>query len=173
MTDDYQYQPQQLPPKNEGLFGYGGKPNEGSRGFQGQIVDYGGNGGGGGDDGGGGIQGPQGPQGPEGPQGPQGPQGPVGPLIDGVDGDMLYYGATGWKTFSKPNTDGVLSIVEGVPTWITTSRNGSLIYYDGNLNSWLTIPAPTGSETYVLGFKDNVLEWLQTTDCGASGATGP
>ncbi len=48
MIDDYQYQPQPLPPKNEGLFGYGGKPNEGSRGFQGDIVDYGGTGGGGG-----------------------------------------------------------------------------------------------------------------------------
>ena len=160
MIDDYQYQPQSLPPKNEGLFGYGGKPNEGSRGFQGQIVDFGGGVGGGGVGGGGGIQGPQ---------GPEGPQGPAGPFISGVEGDMLYYGASGWQTFSKPNTDGVLSIVGSVPTWITTNNNGSLIYYDGNLNSWLTIPAPTGSETYVLGFKDNVLEWLQTTDCGATG----
>lgn len=159
MIDDYQYQPQPLPPKNEGLFGYGGKPNEGSRGFQGDIVDYGGTGGGGG----GGTQ--------EGQQGPQGPQGPPGPLIDGVQGDMLYHNGTDWVTFSKPATDGILSIVAGVPTWITTSNNGSLIYYDGNLNSWLTIPAPTGPETYVLGFNNNILEWLQTTNCGATGPT--
>jgi hypothetical protein len=79
MRDDYQYQPQPLPPKNEGLFGYGGKPNEGSRGFQGQIVDYGGTPGG---DGGGGSEGPQGPQGPQGPEGPEGPQGPEGPGIN-------------------------------------------------------------------------------------------
>jgi hypothetical protein len=159
MTDDYQYQPQPLPPKNEGLFGYGGKPNEGSRGFQGDVVDYGGPRG---------IIGSNVEQ-----QGPQGPPGEPGPLIDGVQGDMLYHDGTDWVTFSKPATDGILSIVAGVPTWITTSNNGSLIYYDGNLNSWLTIPAPTGPETYVLGFKDNLLEWLQTTDCGATGATGP
>jgi hypothetical protein len=164
MTDDYQYQPQQLPPKNEGLFGYGGKPNEGSRGFQGQIVDYGGNGGGGGDDGGGGIQGPQGPQGPE---GPQGPQGPVGPLIDGVEGDMLYYGASGWKTFSKPNADGTLTIMSGIPSWIT-GINGVLIHDDSGEP---TLRIPPGTGTYVLGSVDGVISWIQTTDCGAGGAT--
>lgn len=92
MTDDYQYQPQQLPPKNEGLFGYGGKPNEGSRGFQGQVVDFGGGVGGGGGGGGGGIQGPQGPQGPEGPQGPRG-QGielPSGSGVLGIQDGVLF-----------------------------------------------------------------------------------
>jgi hypothetical protein len=90
-------------------------------------------------------------------------------LPEGVLGNMLYNDGSEWVVFNKPATDGVLSIVAGVPTWITTSNNGSLIYYDGNLGSWLTIPAPTGAETYVLGFKNNILEWLQTTDCGATG----
>lgn len=58
MKDDYKYQPQPLPLKNEGLFGFGGKPSEGSRGFQGSITDVQGGGGGGG-----GIQGPPGPPG--------------------------------------------------------------------------------------------------------------
>lgn len=99
---------------------------------------------------------------------------PVGGVLpDGVFGDMIYHNGAGWAAFNKPSTDGVLSIVAGTPTWITASSNGSLIYYDSNLDSWLTIPAPTGPETHVLGFKDGGLEWLQTTDCGATGATGP
>ena len=159
MMDNYQYQSQPLPPKNEGLFGFGGKPSEGSRGFEGSIVDYAG------------VNGAQGGGFSGGMQGPQGIQGPPGELVPGDQGDMLYYDGVDWITFAKPTTDGVLSIIAGVPTWITTSNNGSLIYYDGNLNSWLTIPAPTGPETYVLGFKNNVLEWLQTTDCGATGPT--
>ena len=117
MIDDYQYQTQALSPKNEGLFGYGGKPNEGSRGFQGDIVDYGGTGGTGGTGG------------EQGPQGPQGPQGEPGPLIDGVQGDMLYHNGT----------------------------------------DWTTLGAPAGSGTFVLGYVDGVLEWMQTTDCGATG----
>jgi hypothetical protein len=153
MTDDYQYQPQPLPLKNEGLFGYGGKPSEGSRGFQGSVTDYAGvNGvqGGGSDLLGGGIQ---------------GPPGPPGELVPGNQGDMLYNDGTDWLTFAKPPTDGVLSITNGIPNWITTNRNGSLIYYNGDLGVWVPLPAPLGSETYVLGFKNNALEWMQTTDC--------
>lgn len=157
MTDDYQYQPQQLPPKNEGLFGYGGKPNEGSRGFQGDIVDYGLTSG---TDGGG----------QQGPQGPQGPQGEPGPLIDGVQGDMLYHNETDWVTFSKPLTDGILTITSGVPSWIVAS-NKSLIFYDDSTSNWTTLGAPASSGTFVLGYVDGVLEWMQTTDCGATGST--
>jgi hypothetical protein len=43
MTDEYQYQPTPLSSKNQGLFGLGGKPNEGSRGFGGSVVDAGAN----------------------------------------------------------------------------------------------------------------------------------
>ena len=159
MIDDYQYQPQPLPPKNEGLFGYGGKPNEGSRGFQGDIVDYGGTGGGGG-------------LGQEGQQGPQGPQGPPGTLVNGVQGDMLYHNGTDWVTFSKPLSDGILTITAGVPSWIVASTK-SLIFYDPSLANWSTLGAPANTGTFVLGYVDGVLEWMQTTDCGATGATGP
>jgi hypothetical protein len=157
MIDDYQYQPQQLPPKNEGLFGYGGKPNEGSRGFQGSIVDYGGTGGGG-------VGGGQ-----EGPQGPQGPQGPPGTLVNGVQGDMLYHNGTGWVAFSKTGKESILSMTSsGVPFWITADYNNSILYYSATLG-WFPLLPPSGPETYVLGFKNNALEWMQTTDCGATG----
>lgn len=158
MTDDYQYREQSLPPKNEGLFGYGGKPNEGSRGFQGDIVDYGGTGGAIG----GGV----------GPQGPQGPEGDPGLIVDGVLGDMLYHDGTDWVTFPKPATDGILTIVEGIPEWITASDK-SLIYFNDDEGNWNTLPAPENTGTFVLGFVDGVLEWMQTIDCGATGATGP
>lgn len=154
MIDDYQYQPQPLPPKNEGLFGYGGKPNEGSRGFQGDIVDYGGTGGGGG----------------LGQEGPQGPQGPPGTLVNGVQGDMLYHNGTSWVTFSKPATDGILTITAGVPNWIVASTK-SLLFYDSEDGVWSTLGAPANTGTFVLGYVDGVLEWMQTTDCGATGPT--
>lgn len=110
--DDYQYQPQQLPPKNEGLFGFGGKPNEGSRGFEGSIVDYGTS------SSGGGLEGPPGPEGPAGPAG-------SGSLADGVYGDILYY--------------------------------------DGN--DWVGFGAPSSNGTFVLGFVNGALEWVETVDC--------
>ncbi len=162
MIDDYQYNSTPLPSRNEGLFGLGGKPSEGSRGFGGSIQDYGSSnigsvGSGGGD---------SNPY-----SGSAGLQQSFDPLPDAIDGDMLYYDGAlkSWITLEKPTSDGVLSIVGSKPTWITTNRNGSLIYYDGNLESWLTIPAPTGTDTYVLGYKDEVLEWIATTDCGATG----
>lgn len=156
MTDDYQYQPQPLPPKNEGLFGFGGKPNEGSRGFQGSITDYAGVNGvqGGGSDGlGGGVQ---------------GPQGPPGELVPGDQGDMLYYDGVDWITFAKPLTDGILTITDGVPSWIVASTK-SLIFYDPDLGNWTTLGAPASTGTFVLGYVDGALEWMQTTDCGATG----
>lgn len=156
MTDDYQYQPQPLPPKNEGLFGFGGKPNEGSRGFQGSIVDYAGVNGtqGGGYDGSG--------------SGVQGPPGPPGELVPGDQGDMLYYDGVDWITFEKPFTDGILTITDGVPSWITAS-NKALIYFNEDEGNWVTLSAPSSTGTFVLGFVDGVLEWMQTTDCGATG----
>lgn len=158
MIDDYQYQPKLLPQKNEGLFGFGGKPNEGSRGFQGSITDYAGVNGvqGGGSDGmGGGIQ---------------GPQGPPGELVPGDQGDMLYYDGVDWITFHKPLTDGILTITDGVPNWIVASTK-SLIFYDPDLAVWTTLGAPASTGTFVLGYVDGVLEWMQTTDCGATGPT--
>ena len=160
MTDDYQYQAQPLPPKNEGLFGFGGKPNEGSRGFQGSITDYAGVNavqGGGSDGGGGGVQ---------------GPQGPPGELVPGDQGDMLYYDGVDWITFPKPATDGILTITAGVPSWIVASTK-SLLFYDSEDGVWSTLGAPASTGTFVLGYVDGVLEWMQTTDCGATGATGP
>lgn len=152
MIDNYQYQPQPLPQKNEGLFGYGGKPNEGSRGFQGSITDYAGvNGaqGGGSDFTGGGIQ---------------GPPGPPGDLVPGDQGDMLYYDGTEWITFQKPLTDGVLTITAGIPRWIT-STSTSLLYYDINQGEWVPLASPGDTGTFVLGFVDGDLQWMQTTDC--------
>lgn len=169
MTDDYQYQPQPLPTKNEGLFGYGGKPNEGSRGFQGQIVDFGG-GVGGGDAGVGGGGGIQGPQGPEGPQGPQGPQGPAGPFIGGTNGDMLYHNGTAWVTLANSGRrEALLSMTSSnVPFWLTSSGNNSILYYSSTLG-WFPLEAPSGEGPFVLGFSGGSLQWLQTTDCGATG----
>ena len=158
MTDDYQYQPQPLPSKNEGLFGFGGKPNEGSRGFQGSITDYAGVNGvqGGGSDGlGGGIQ---------------GPQGPPGDLVPGNQGDMLYNDGIEWLAFEKPLTDGILTITAGVPSWIVAS-NKSLIFYDPSTSNWTILGSPSDTGTFVLGYVDGVLEWMQTTDCGATGPT--
>jgi hypothetical protein len=157
MIDDYQYKPTPLSPKNQGLFGFGGQPNEGSRGFVSSIEDAGPSRRGGNDFGGGSENNPY--------SGSAGVQQSYDPFPDAVGGDILYYNGDKWVTLNKPSSDGILSIVGNTPTWITTNRNGSLIYYDENLESWLTIPAPTGSETYVLGFKDSVLQWIQTTDC--------
>lgn len=165
MTDDYQYKSTPLSPKNEGLFGLGGKPNEGSRGFGSSITDYGPSNSSS-RDGGGNYGAESNPY-----SNSSGIQQSFDPLPDAIDGDMLYYSGAikSWVTLEKPASDGILSIVGSKPTWITANRNGSLIYYDGNLNSWLTIPAPTGQETYVLGYKNQVLEWIETTDCGATG----
>ena len=162
MIDDYKYTPSPLAEKNEGPFGFGGRPMEGSRGFSGAIVDSGPN-----------FTMPPiepftfppGSFGQQGAQGPPGPPGATGPLVNGNLGDMLYHNGSTWVGFGKPNTGGILTMDSGIPNWVTTNRNGSLIYYDGNLGSWFPIPAPIGSETYVLGFKNNLLEWLQTTDC--------
>ncbi len=95
MIDDYQYTPSPLPPKNEGYFGFGGQPSEGSAGLMASTNAVGGGGGGGG----------------QGPMGPMGPRGPAGP--------------------------GIL--------------------------------APPATGTYILGSIDGTVQWIATTDCGATG----
>lgn len=173
MIDDYQYTPTPLAQKNEGPFGLGGRPMEGSRGFSGSIVDSGPN-----------FtippidpfefpSGLYGQPGQQGPPGPPGPTGPTGPLLGGSLGDMLYHNGATWVGFGKPNTGGILSMDSGIPSWITTNRNGSLLYYFADLQTWVPLPAPLGSETYVLGFKNNALEWMQTTDCDEPEEVGP
>ncbi len=115
MIDDYQYKPTPLSPKNEGLFGLGGQPSEGSRGFFSSIEDAGPSRRGGNDFGG---------------------------------GNNPYSGSAGVQQSYDPFPDAV---------------SGDILYYNGD--KWVTIPAPTGEKTYVLGFKDSVLQWIQTTDC--------
>ena len=83
MIDDYQYQSLNLPPTNGGLFGYGGQPSEGARGFAANFIDTSVNGGGNG------SAGPQGPQGPQGPPGP-GITLPSGSGVLGISGGSLF-----------------------------------------------------------------------------------
>jgi hypothetical protein len=152
MIDDYQYQSTPLAPKNEGLFGLGGQPSEGVRGFTGQTYDFGSNvissnnSFTGGAAGAGGFG--------------DGSPGSYVPLPDGIYGDMLYHNGSDWVVFNRPSSDGVLSIVAGNPTWITSNRNGSIIYYDSNLEAWLTIPAPLDENgTYVFKYTQGLLNW--------------
>jgi hypothetical protein len=127
MIDDYQYIASQLTPKNEGPFGFGGKPNEGSRGFSGIIVDSGS------------LTDPSSfnpsLQGPQGPQGPQGAEGPEGPLIGGNLGDMLYHDGSDWVTFGGTSNDGLLRMEQNSPSWFLTSSNG-IVVSNGETNQF-------------------------------------
>lgn len=91
-----------------------------------------------------------------------------GGLPDGVSGDMLYHDGDDWVVFNKPDTNGILTIASGVPEWITATDK-ALIYFDPDEDAWQTLSAPSDTGTFVLGFVDGVLEWMQTTDCGATG----
>lgn len=92
MIDNYQYQPQALPPKNKELFGFGGRPSAGSNGLQSSIIENG-------------ISSSGGSQ--QGPPGPQGPQGPPG------DSTISAPPSTG--TY-------VLGSIDGVVQWINTTE---------------------------------------------------
>lgn len=93
MIDDYQYNTLNLPKKNEGLFGYGGKPNKNGIGYSGKVIDS--------SDaisvaGIGDI-------GQIGQVGEKGATGASGALPSGIeDRGMLYYDGSNWKPLKFP-----------------------------------------------------------------------
>jgi hypothetical protein len=110
MIEDYQYTPTPLPPKNKGLFGFGGQPSEGSVGLS-ASVSLNSTAGGGGE------------QGQQGPQGEQGPPGPPGPLVSGSFGSILYSTGSAWVALSPPSGGTyVLASTGGAPYWMATEE---------------------------------------------------
>jgi hypothetical protein len=194
MTDDYQYQSTVLPEKNKGLFGLGGRPNEGSAGFGGSIID-----------GGSGANGANGDPGIQGVQGIQGPPGEPGLLVDGELGDMLYHNGYEWVAFGGTSDDGLLRMEGKSPSWFLTSSNGIVVsngetnqfeilpnepnsvlktndsnelfwryFPDGNsygdmlfwdTSGWSIIPAASGEGTFVLASNGGTPYWIATESC--------
>jgi hypothetical protein len=172
MTDDYQYQSTVLPAKNEGLFGLGGKPNEGSRGFGGSIVD-----------GGSGANGANGDPGLQGVQGIQGPPGESGLLVDGKAGDMLYHNGYEWVTFNGVEDTSILKMQSRIPRWRPGPRGAGIVYQTDtedlealagftygdmlfwDTNNWSIIPAASGEGTFVLASNGGTPYWIETESC--------
>jgi hypothetical protein len=177
MIDDYQYKSTPLTPKNEGLFGFGGKPGEGSRGFSSTIVDAGP---------GSGSSGNIGLQGIQGIQGIEGQQGPPGPLIDGQFGDMLYHNGVSWVTLPGANDRSILRMQLGTPPqWRPAPIGAGIVYQTDtddlealagftygdmlfwDTNNWSIIPAAAGDGISVLASSGGTPYWIQTESCDA------
>lgn len=130
MIDDYSYSPRELPPKNSELLGLGGRPNEGSRGFGGTLIDSGSVGvsgdGGGGLDGRNGDPGQDGLTGATGPNGGTGATGATGFLIDGQQGDMAYHNGSSWVTFAGTSFPALLLGENLSPSWFRPTETGIL-----------------------------------------------
>lgn len=178
MIDDYQYQSTPIPKRQEGPFGFGGRPSEGSRGFNASVSDAGP-----------GLSGDQyfsgnGGSFVTGPQGPQGPQGEPGPLIDGAFGDMLYNDGSSWVPLAGANDDSILRMKYGTPPqWRpapigagivyqtdTDDLNalqgftyGDMLYWD--TNNWTIIPAPSSEGISVLASSGGTPYWIATESC--------
>jgi len=84
-------------------------------------------------------------------------------LPAGNEGDMLYFDGDNWVVLAQES--GTLIMQNAVPTWLT-GDNGVVIHGDFSEPGLLTAPA---SGTHVLGGVDGVLQWIETTDCGATG----
>lgn len=180
MLDDYVYQSLELPPKNEGPFGFAGRPSEGSQGYGGAVVDAG----------------PTSAVDSGASVLPSGDAGSYGGyysgaelLPDGLQGDMLVYRNKAWVAFAKPQDGAILAMDSfGNPYWITGDQHNALVYYDSDLNYWVQSNGPTGpgnvfitnadgdlqwlpqantEGTYVLGSVNGVVQWIATQDCDA------
>lgn len=137
MIDDYKYESSPLPAKNEGLFGLGGKPNEGSRGLAGSIIDYGG---------GGSVYDPRDGGGGEGGGGDTYTNEYYLTLPDGINGNILYYDGGDWRALGNPGSGGVLiNSPSGGLAWRLGISNNSILYFDGTQNQWSSLPAPPWS----------------------------
>jgi hypothetical protein len=181
MIDDYSYSPRELPPKNSESFGLGGRPNEGSRGLGGTLIDSGSVGGGGVSGGGGdgvGITGPRGEPGQDGTDGQNG--------TNGVNGETGATGATGFIGI-EPTINGVVvsngntnefEILGNSSNSILSTNNSNELYWqqfpNGNNNGdmlvwsagqWTLLPPPSGSGTHVLSSTGGIPTWLGTESC--------
>ena len=157
------------------MFGFGGRPNEGSRGFSGSIIDDGSSSGGG-----------NGNQGPQGPQGIQGEPGGSGTLPDGTLGDMLYHDGTTWVTLSNSTTESRILRIGGdytTPQWRPAPIGQGIVYQTNtddleslagdnygdmlfwNTTNWIIIPAASGVGTFVLASNNGTPYWLATESC--------
>jgi hypothetical protein len=175
MSDDYQYQSTVLPAKNGGLFGLGGRPNEGSAGFSGSIID-----------GGSGANGANGDPGLQGVQGLQGPPGEPGLLVDGVLGDMLYHNGYNWVTLSNSTMESRILRTGGIyttPQWRPAPIGAGIVYQTDtddlealagftygdmlfwDTNNWAIIPAAEGEGTFVLASNGGTPYWIPTESC--------
>jgi hypothetical protein len=145
--DDYKYQTLDLPNKNNGLFGYGGKPNGNGAGFSGRVIDssdvYGGLG----------LNGSEGLKGEDGATGATGafPQNPQ-------KGDILYHNGNTWVELSAPTRDGILTINNKVPTWTLAPLFGpAVLLYNGQ--QFYAEEAPANG-IYILTIRPNGTEWI-------------
>ena len=133
MIDDYKYTPTPLPSKNSGPFGLGGKPNEGSRGFSGNVVDAG-PGLAGNPNLGGNFQAAAAFEG-AGIVGGIGATGATGPLVSGNSGDMLYHNGSTWVPFAGVDEQGLLRMSSKIPSWFQAGNNG-ILTSNGNTNQF-------------------------------------
>jgi hypothetical protein len=172
MIDEYQYQPTPLAPINQGLFGFGGKPNEGSRGFGGSVVDAGAN-----------TTGSNG-AGSDGAQGPPGEPGEPGLLVDGQFGDMLYHNGSSWVVLPGANDHSILRMRLGTPPqWRPAPIGAGIVYQTDtddlealagftygdmlfwDTNNWSIIPAASGAGIHILASSGGTPYWIQTESC--------
>jgi len=184
MIDDYSYSPRELPQKNSESFGLGGRPNEGSRGLGGTLIDSGSVGSG--RVSGGGILELEGPPGQDGLNGQTGATGPAGTGVAGASGATGATGATGVIGI-EPTINGIVvsngdtnefEILGNVSSSILSTNSSNELYWqefpNGNSNGdmlvwsagqWSLLPPPSGSGTYVLSSTGGIPTWLETESC--------
>ena len=84
-------------------------------------------------------------------------------LPAGVKGDILYHNGDTWVVLNEES--GTLIMQNATPTWLV-GDNGVVVHGDFSEPYLLTAPE---SGTHVIGSVDGVVQWIETTDCGATG----
>lgn len=169
MIDDYKYNTLNLPKKNEGLFGYGGKPNRNGIGFSGKVIDSSdaisvagiGN------------------IGPIGPDGEKGATGASGDLPSGIeDRGMLYYDGSNWTSLKFPVIPGFYlgrNILQfnmngsGILDYNQPFLGGTLFGYRTEYNSWACVPSISEDQTFLVS-DGGVLRSMAAYECGCTQA---
>ena len=170
--NDYQYKTLKLPQKNQGLFGYGGKPNKNGIGFTGRVIDSSGGFAGGS---GGGIEGPIGP---DGEQGATGKDVPLPESGLSYDRGILWYNGEKWEALHID--------YPALPQIITIDAETKTISYDRvplsevQLIVYRTEPPYNGKWSVfeldywenktkrIFGIDNGVFIWFNAQDCGCN-----
>jgi hypothetical protein len=166
--NDYQYKTLKLPQKNQGLFGYGGKPNKNGIGFTGRVIDSSGGFAGGS---GGGIEGPVGPD------GERGATGEVVPLPTYSDRGILWYNGEEWEALNIEYP--ALTQIITIDAETKTISYGRVIYGEVQLIVYRTEPPYNGKwglleleynnlTKKIFGIDNGVFIWFNAEDCGCN-----